>query len=268
MIRLAANLSMMFTDLPFLDRFAAAAAAGFSAVEFLFPYSETPEAIAEALNRHDLELVLFNFPAGRWDGGERGVGALPDRVADFQQDAERALAYARHLGCKRLHLLAGITTGFNQADCTKVLIGNIRHAADLVAPDGIDILLEPINTKVDIPGYFYDTTSAVMEIIAKVDRSNVRLQYDIYHMQIMEGDLARSIARLLPSIGHMQLADNPGRGTPGTGEINFAWLLDHIEALGYNGYIGCEYRPPDGSASVPLSWAAPYLKPSIVRAGD
>jgi hydroxypyruvate isomerase len=259
MVRLAANLSLMFTELPFLDRFAAAARAGFQAVEFMFPYSETYEAIAERLTNNNLTLALFNMPAGAWQDGERGLGALPDRVTEFREGAALALDYAIHLDCKRLHLMAGKTADLDQQACRKTLIDNIRFAADLAAQVGIHVLLEPINTRVDVPGYFYDSTAAAMEIIAEVNRPNVRLQYDIYHMQIMEGDLARTIERLLPSIGHVQLADNPGRHEPGTGEINFPWLLRRLDALGYAGFVGCEYLPA-GDTQAGLGWAAPYLR--------
>ncbi len=258
MINLAANLSLMFTELPFLERFDAAAKAGFGAVELMFPYSETCEVIAAQLADNDLELSLFNMPAGMWEAGERGLGALSDRVAEFRAGAVLALDYARGLGCKRLHLMAGKTGGLDQQTARETLIGNVRYAADLVAADGIDILLEPINSQVDVPGYFYDSSASVMALIADVNRPNVRLQYDIYHMQIMEGDLARTIGRLLPSIGHVQLADNPGRGEPGTGEINYVWLLDWLDSLGYDGFVGCEYIPVKGTLDG-LGWAAPYL---------
>jgi hydroxypyruvate isomerase len=198
------------------------------------------------------------MPAGDWVGGERGIGAVPGRETEFRANAVLALDYARDLGCSRLHLMAGKTAGLDAAACHRTLIDNIRLAADLVAADGITILLEPINTRVDIPGYFYDTTTAALAVIAEADRANVRLQYDIYHMQIMEGDLARTIARLLPQIGHIQLADNPGRGEPGTGEINYRWLLPHLDALGYTGFVGCEYKPVAGTVEG-LDWTRPYL---------
>jgi hydroxypyruvate isomerase len=257
-VKLAANLSMMFTELPFLERFPAAAHAGFKAIEFMFPYETPAQDVADLLERHNLALALFNMPAGDWSAGERGIGALPDRVDEFRRNAETALDYARILGCKRLHLMAGKSPPDSNAACRETLIGNVRFAADLVGADAIDILLEPINTRVDIPGYFYDRTETAIDIITAADRKNVKLQYDIYHMQIMEGDLARSIERLLPIIGHLQLADNPGRGEPGTGEINYPWLLSRIDMLGYDGYIGCEYRPA-GETMQGLGWAQPYL---------
>ncbi len=256
MIRLAANLSMMFDDLPFLERFDAAADAGFKGVEFLFPYEVDASTIAARAASRDLSIVLFNFPPGDWGAGERGIAAMPDRVADFRASTTRALDYASALHCPRLHVMAGKVQADERTRAT--LVQNIAFAADAAASHGIDILLEPINTRVDMPGYFYATSAAAMAVIDEVARSNVRLQYDIYHMQIMEGDLARTIERLLPHIGHMQLADNPGRTDPGTGEINYRWLLDYIDRLGYEGWIGCEYRPKEGSSNN-LAWAEQYL---------
>lgn len=258
MVKLAANLSMMFTELPFLDRFAAAAEAGFDAVEFLFPYEHSPDEIVAALTENRLELALFNLPAGDWAAGERGLGALPGREEECRAGAARALDYARATGCRQLHLMAGITEGLDPRDCRETMIGNLRYVADLVEGDGIRILLEPINTRVDMPGYFYDTTAAALDIMAEAARPNVALQYDMYHMQIMEGDVARTIERLLPAIGHMQLADVPGRGEPGTGEMNYPALLAHIDELGYAGFIGCEYRPV-GPTLDGLGWADGYL---------
>lgn len=256
MVKLAANLSMMFQDLPFLDRFDAAEASGFSGVEFMFPYDHEPADVAARARKCGLDVVLFNLPAGDWAGGERGIAALPDRVEEFRAGVAKGLDYARTLGCPRLHLMAGKAP--SSAECRKALVGNIAYAADLVAADGVEILIEPINTRVDIPGYFYGTTAEALSVINEVARDNVRLQYDIYHMQIMEGDLARTIERLLPRIGHMQLADNPGRAEPGSGEINYSWLLSHIDALDYDGWIGCEYRPL-GDTKAGLGWASDYL---------
>lgn len=256
MIKLAANLSMMFQDLPFLDRFDAAAEAGFSGVEFMFPYDHGAGEVAERARRCGLEIALFNLPAGDWVGGERGIAALPGRVEEFRAGVAKGLDYANALGCPRLHLMAGKASA--SVECRAVLLDNIAYAADLAAVDDVEILIEPINTRVDIPGYFYGTTAEALSVIDEAGRANVRLQYDIYHMQIMEGDLARTIERLLPRIGHMQLADNPGRAEPGAGEINYPWLLSHIDALGYAGWIGCEYRPA-GDTKAGLGWARDYL---------
>ncbi|OJW76191.1 MAG: hydroxypyruvate isomerase [Sphingomonadales bacterium 63-6] len=258
MTKIAANLSLMFNEVEFLDRFGAAAGAGFRAVEFMFPYAYPAMNIARAARAAGVEIVLFNTPAGDWENGDRGIAAHPDREAECREGVMTALDYAKALDCKSLHLMAGKVPDTDLAAARECLIGNARYAADLAAAQGIDILLEPINTRVDIPGYFYDTTSAVMEIIGEIDRPNVKLQYDAYHMQIMEGDLARTIERLLPSIGHIQIADNPGRNEPGTGEIAFDWLLQQIDALGYAGAIGCEYRPM-GDTVEGLGWATRYL---------
>lgn len=257
MPRLAANLSTMFTELPFRDRFAAAADQGFSAVEFMFPYELSIEdAVSAAADRH-LEVVLFNTPAGDWAAGERGLAALPDRICEFRDGVELAVEYARALSCPRLHVMAGKTPA-DDPTIRRTLVENVSYAADTAASYGIDILLEPINTRVDIPGYYYSTSEAAIGVIKEVDRANVRLQYDIYHMQIMEGDIARRIEELLPLIGHIQLADNPGRQEPGTGEIAYSWLLKHIDDLGYKGYVGCEYKPAAETVAG-LAWARPYL---------
>jgi hydroxypyruvate isomerase len=257
--RLAANLTMMFADQPFLDRFEAAAAAGFEGVECLSPYDAPAAAIRERLDCTGLTLVLFNTGIGDWSAGDRGIGANPDRVGEMTVCLEQARSYARVTGCRRLHLMAGkCPAGADRMAWTETFVSNVRRAADALARDGIDVMLEPINTRVDIPGYFYDTTAAAIELMDAVGRPNVKLQYDIYHMQIMEGDLARTLERLLPRIGHIQLADNPGRNEPGTGEINYPWLLSKVDALGYDGWIGCEYRPK-GDTLAGLGWAAPYL---------
>lgn len=258
MTRFAANLTMLFTDLPFLDRFDAAAQAGFKAVECIAPYSEPPEIVAERLRCHDLTMALFNLPAGDWAAGERGFAADPARGAEFRDSVDTALVYARATGCKKLHLMAGkIPADADRAVWTDTLVANVQQAADTLGQD-ITIVLEPINTRIDIPGYFYDTNAAVLDVIDRVDRPSVKLLYDIYHMQIMEGDLARTIERLLPRIGHVQIADNPGRGEPGTGEINFPWLLSRLDQLGYDGWVGCEYKPV-GTTLAGLGWTEPYL---------
>ena len=264
MVRLAANLSLMFTEIPFLDRFAAAAEAGFRGVEFMFPYDAPAEVVAERAKEAGVAVVLFNIPAGNWAAGERGIGIMPDRVVEQRGGTRRALDYALALNCPRLHLMAGRSAGTDPVLARETLLANVADAANLAAPHGIEIMLEPINTRVDIPGYFYATTDAALGVIAEVGRANVRLQYDIYHMQIMEGDLARTIERLLPRIGHMQLADNPGRNEPGTGEIAYSWLLSRIDALGYGGWIGCEYKPA-GATLDGLGWAESYIRQPAER---
>jgi hydroxypyruvate isomerase len=259
LIRLAANLSMMFTEVPFLQRFAAAAQAGFRGVEYLFPYEASAAEIRERLERHGLVQVLFNMPAGDWAQGERGIAALPKRVDEFRSGVVKALDYARITGCRKLHVMPGkLPKGTDRDTCLETFVSNLAFAANAAAGDGIDLMVEPINTRVDIPGYLLDRTELAMQLIASAARPNIKLQFDIYHMQIMEGDLARSIERLLPCIGHIQLADNPGRNEPGTGEINYEWLLPHIDALGYTGWIGCEYKPR-GQTVAGLSWAERFL---------
>ncbi|WP_380879503.1 hydroxypyruvate isomerase [Sphingomonas sp. DBB INV C78] len=256
LIRLAANLSLMFTDRPFLERFAAAAAAGFTGVEFMFPYAFPAAEVAARAEACGLPIILFNIPAGDWDAGERGIAALPDRIEEQRRGVSTGLDYARILQCRQLHLMAGKAPVDDLH--AGVLLDNLVYAADLAATHAVDILVEPINTRVDIPGYFLSHSRQAADLVAACGRSNVRLQYDVYHMQIMEGDLARHVEALLPIIGHMQLADNPGRAEPGTGEINYTWLLRHIDALGYAGWIGCEYRPL-GDTGEGLAWARPYL---------
>jgi len=250
-MKLAANISTLFTELPLIERIEAAAKAGFKGVEAQRPYDTRADAIAEALARFSMPLVLINIPSP--------IAALPGRRDTFLSQCDEALAYARATQCKRLHVQPGIIPPeVSHAAAEATFIANLHHAADAAAIDGINIMLEPINNKVDMPGYFYSTTAEVLRIMDLVERPNLRLQYDIYHMQIMEGDLARTIERLLPRIGHMQLADNPGRAEPGTGEINYPWLLNKIDALGYEGWIGCEYVPV-AETFAGLGWAKPYL---------
>jgi hydroxypyruvate isomerase len=243
MPKFAANLTMLFTEMPFLDRFAAAAAAGFTAVEFLFPYEYEPQQIATLLEGHGLSLVLHNLPAGNWAAGERGIACHPDRVAEFRAGVARAIAYAIPLGCPRLNCLAGILpAGVAPAEARSTLVDNLRFAAAALREAGIALVLEPVNTR-DVPGFFVPTTRAALSIIDEAGEDNLKLQYDIYHAQVMEGDIARSIETNLDRIGHMQLADNPGRHEPGTGELNYPYLFARIDDLGYRGWIGCEYKP-------------------------
>jgi hydroxypyruvate isomerase len=259
MPQLAANVSTLFTELPFLDRYDAAAAAGFRGVECQFPYAVPAQAIRERLDRHGLTQVLFNAPPGNMAAGDRGIAGLPGREAEFRASLEQALHYARVTACGRIHVMAGLRpVDVDASTCREQFIGNLAYAADLCAGEGIQLLIEPINTRVDVPGYLIDTTAAAVDCIRRAARPNIRLQYDVYHMQIMEGDLARSIQRLLPVIGHIQIADNPGRHEPGTGEINFAWLLAHLDEIGYRGWVGCEYSPAT-STLAGLAWARPWL---------
>jgi hydroxypyruvate isomerase len=243
MPRFAANLSFLFTERPFLERFSAARAAGFSAVEFHFPYEHDRAALAEVVLTSAQEVVLFNLPAGDWAAGDRGIACHPRRIAEFQDGVGLAIEYARLLGCGRLNCLAGIAPrDIEQDQARDTLVENLRFAAAVTARAGIELALEPINTR-DTPGFLLTTSHAALDVIGAVGSDNLRLQYDIYHAQVMEGDLARRLEDHLPQISHIQLADNPGRHEPGTGEINFPFLLGHLDRIGYQGWVGCEYKP-------------------------
>ena len=243
MPKFAANLTMLFAEQPFLDRFAAARAAGFSGVEYLFPYEFDKADLRELLQQYGLTQVLHNLPAGDWAAGERGIAILPDRVDEFRDGVRRAIDYAKALDCRQLNCLVGIAPrDADPVELNEVLVGNLRFAADALAGERIRLLIEPINT-IDIPGFFLNRTEQALQIIADVRSSNLFVQYDIYHMQVMEGDIARSLQKHLARIAHVQLADNPGRNEPGTGEINYPFLFRHLDAIGYRGWIGCEYKP-------------------------
>jgi hydroxypyruvate isomerase len=258
MPQLAANLTMTFGEVEFLDRFEAAANAGFRGVEYLFPYAYDAKVLKERLLAHGLTQVLHNLPAGNWAAGERGIACHPDRVDEFKAGVDQAIAYANTLDCDRVNCLAGILpTGVAPAAARETLVRNLQYAAPRFKAAGILLLVEPINTR-DIPGFFLSGTAQTMEIIEASGSDNLWLQYDIYHMQIMEGDVATAIPRLLPQIKHMQLADLPGRHEPGTGDIDFGALLPLIDRVGYTGWIGCEYIPNAGTVEG-LAWAAPYL---------
>lgn len=253
MPKFAANLSLMFTEVAFLDRFAVARAHGFEAVEFLFPYAWPAGQIAARLGASKLQLVLHNLPAGDWAAGERGMACDPARVGEFQDSVALALEYARALGVPRLHCLAGLLpTGVATERAQGTYIDNLRYAAGQLRPHGIDLLIEPINTY-DMPGYFLTGSAQAADIIAACGADNLFLQYDMYHMQRMEGDLAAGVREYLPLIRHMQLADVPGRHEPGTGTIDFRALFQLIDALGYDGWIGCEYHPL-GQTAAGLGW--------------
>ena len=243
MPRFAANLTMMFNEVDFLDRFSAAANAGFEGVEYLFPYDYPADRLGEELSKNGLVQVLHNLPAGDWDGGDRGIACDPARVGEFQDGVGIAIEYATALGCPQVNCLAGITPRSVSAQAARdTFIENLKFAAPALEAAGIGLLIEPINT-IDIPGFLLTRTHQARSIISEVASQNLRIQHDIYHMQIMEGDLARTIEGNLDVIGHMQLADNPGRNEPGTGEINYPFLFDFIDASGYDGWIGCEYVP-------------------------
>lgn len=243
MPKFAANLTMLFNEVDFLDRFAAARQAGFKGVEYLFPYAWDRYELAERLDRNGLVQVLHNLPAGDWAAGERGIGCHPDRITEFQDGVGQAIEYAQALGCKQVNCLAGIApAGIDTEKLQTTFIDNLRFAADKLREAGIRLLIEPINTY-DIPGFYLNRTDQAAAIIDAVGSDNLYIQYDLYHAQRMEGELANTIARYLPRIAHMQLADNPGRHEPGTGEINYPFLFAHIDRLGYDGWIGCEYKP-------------------------
>lgn len=250
---------MLFCGHAFLDRFAAAAQAGFTAVEVQFPYAFAAADIRQRLTDHGLQMVLHNLPAGDWGAGERGIACHPDRVAEFRSGVAQAIAYAQVLGVKQLNCLAGIApAGVSATQLHATLVSNLQYAASALKAHALTLLLEPINTY-DIPGFFVHRTAQALDILDQVGANNVLLQYDIYHMQRMEGELAATLQRCLPRIGHVQVADNPGRHEPGTGEINFGYLFDRLDAWGYRGFVGCEYLPRDGSihgTQAGLQWLA------------
>jgi hydroxypyruvate isomerase len=253
MPKFCANLSMLFNEHPFLDRFAAAAKEGFKGVEFLFPYGNTKAEIAERLAANGLTQVLFNLPPGDWDKGERGIASHPDRVGEFKDGVGRAIDYAKALGCKTLNCLAGIAPkDVAREKAWETLVANVAYAASVLEKEGILLVIEPINFY-DIPGFFLNRSSEGIAVIEAAKSKNVKLQYDLYHMQRMEGELAATAEKLLARIGHIQLADNPGRNEPGTGEINYPFLFRHLDRIGYTGWIGCEYRPKAGTAEG-LGW--------------
>lgn len=257
MPRFCANLTLLFNEHAFISRFAAAAKAGFKGVEYLFPYDYDRDQLADELQKHGLTQVLHNLPAGDWVNGERGIACHPDRVGEFQDGVGKAIEYAKALQCPQLNCLAGICPDAPVERQRAAFVSNLKFAALKLKEAGIKLLIEPINTR-DIPGFFLTRSSQALEIIREVDSDNLFLQYDIYHMQVMEGDLARTIETNLALIPHMQLADNPGRNEPGTGEINYPFLFKYIDRIGYNGWIGCEYKPAT-STEASLEWLRGYL---------
>lgn len=243
MPRFAANLSMLFTEVPFLDRFERAANAGFTAVEFLFPYAFATADIKARLDANGLKLVLHDLPAGDWEAGERGIACLPDRVDEFREGVARAIDVGTALGVPQLNCVAGIApAGVSDGVLRKTFVDNLRFAAAELKKANLKLLIEPINT-FDIPGFYLNRTAQALAILDDVGADNAFVQYDIYHAQRMEGELAATLQKHLPRIGHVQLADNPGRHEPGTGEINFAHLFAHLDRICYDGHVGCEYKP-------------------------
>ena len=256
MPRLAANISMLFPELPFLDRYEAAAKAGFKAVETLFPYEFDPADIKSRLDRYGLTQVLINTPPGDWNAGERGIGALPGREADFEKSFDTALSFAKALKCDKIHVMAGLLPkGADRARCRDVFVANLLKAAAKARPEGVTLLVEPLNTR-DFPGYLHSTNDEAADIIVRTGHA-VLLQLDLYHSQIMGGDLAERTRTFWPLVRHIQIAGVPGRHEPDVGEINYPYLFDLIDSLGYKGWIGCEYRPKAGTLEG-LGWAKPY----------
>jgi len=257
MPKLAANLSTLFIEREFPERFAAARAAGFRYVEYQFPYAFPANELAAAVRGAGVEVVLHNLPAGDFTRGERGIACLPGREGEFRDGVERAIDYATRVGCARLNCLAGLAPVDRQH--FDVLVANVRYAARRLDEVGIELVIEAINTR-SVPGFFLSRSAQAIDVLNAAGEANARLQYDLFHMQIMEGDLARTLERLLARIGHVQIADVPDRHEPGTGEINFDFLLAHLDRLGYAGWVGCEYNPR-GDTLEGLTWAKPYLSP-------
>lgn len=257
MPKFAANLTMLYNEHDFLDRFAAAAADGFTAVEYMFPYPFPPEQLAEKLQRHGLTQVLHNLPAGDWAAGDRGVATDPARTGEFRDGVGQAIAYATALDCPQVNCLVGKTPAGVAADAVeRTLVDNLAFAAAELKKAGIRLLVEPINTR-DIPGFHLSGTDQAERLIEAVGSDNLFIQYDVYHMQVMRGDIVKTVERLLPKIAHIQVADVPARNEPGTGELNYPFIFQAIDRLGYAGWIGCEYKPA-GRTSDGLSWLAPY----------
>ena len=255
MPKFAANLTMLFTELPFMQRFEAAARAGFEAVEYLFPYAFDKKELAAALRTHGLQQVLHNLPAGHWDGGERGIACHPDRVGEFREGVGVAIDYATALGCPQVNCLAGkLPPGVAAQEAHATLVDNLRFAAGELQGAGIRLVIEPIN-HFDIPGFFLTRTDQALALLDEVASPNLKVQYDIYHAQRMEGELGATLSKHIARIGHIQLADNPGRGEPGTGEIAWERVFAAIDRIGYTGWIGCEYKPAT-TTDAGLGWLA------------
>jgi hydroxypyruvate isomerase len=243
MLRFSANLSMLFLEYDFLDRFEKAAECGFQGVEFMFPYGFDIDVLKQKLSENNLEHTLHNLPAGDWAAGERGIACIPGREAEFREGVSEAIRYARALGNKKINCLVGKTPqGYSAEQVHATLVANLRFAADALEKENILLLIEPIN-HFDIPGFHLTGTHQALALIEDTGSKNIKIQYDIYHMQRMEGELAQTMTTFADSIGHLQIADNPRRGEPGTGEINYDYLFSVIEQSPYNGWVGCEYKP-------------------------
>jgi len=259
MPKFSANLTMLFNELDFLSRFEKAANAGFKGVEYLFPYGWSKEQLVNELSKYGLEQVLHNLPAGDWQAGERGIACLPGREGEFQDGVGKAIEYAKALRCPCLNCLVGKKpSGVSPEKVQQVLINNLRFAASALEREGIRFLIEPLNDR-DIPGFYLVHTRDALRLMKEVSHPNLWIQYDVYHMQVMEGNLINTIQENLGRIAHIQIADNPGRHEPGTGEINFTNLFRSIDEMGYSGWIGCEYVPI-GKTEEGLQWIKPYLR--------
>lgn len=257
MPRFAANLSFLFQEEPFLDRFAAAAAQGFAAVEFLFPYDYAPAAVASAARDAGVSVALFNAPPGDWAAGERGLAALPDRRRDFRAALARALDYAAALNCPRIHVVAGIEpANADRRAMEACYMDNLAWAAEQASGAGVQLMIEPINRR-DIPGFFLHDFDAAAKVVADIGAPNLRLQFDIYHAQIIHGDISTRLRRQLPLVGHIQIANPPDRREPGNGEIDYGHMFRLLDDLGYDGWVGCEYRPA-GATADSLDWIRPW----------
>jgi hydroxypyruvate isomerase len=258
MPKFSANLSMLFTEVDFMERFERATRAGFRAVEYMFPYPYDVNRIAETLKASNLKQVLFNLPAGKWEAGERGIALLGERKSEFEDGVGTAIRYAKALDCSLVNCLVGLTpSDISKEKVRETLVTNLRLAAGALAKEDIRLLIESVNTR-DIPGFYLSRTADVLSLIRDVKHPNLYYQYDIYHMQVMEGDITMTIRNNIKTIAHMQVADNPGRHEPGTGEINYTNLFRFIDEVGYTGYIGCEYKPA-ATTEEGLSWLKPYV---------
>lgn len=258
MPKFAANLSMMYTELPFLERFDACAADGFEAVEFLFPYDHPVDAIARALRRNGLRQVLFNGPPGDFAGGERGIASLPGREQEFRDGIERAIPYLRGLDCPHLHVMAGLAPDPAQRSSQwQRYQDNLGWAARRLAELGVTALIEPINPR-DIPGYLLNTQADAHEIVERVGHPNLSVQMDLYHCQIVEGDVATRIRQYAGRFAHVQIAGVPDRQEPDLGELNYPCLFQVLDQIGYDGWVGCEYRPRSGTTEG-LGWIRPWM---------
>ena len=255
MPRFAANLSMMFTEVPFLDRFEAAAKAGFTSVEFLFPYDHSAEEVGKRLKANGLTQALFNLPPGNWEAGEKGFAALPERFDDLKRSLETALPYAKTTGVKRLHLMAGIASR-SEPKAVEHFYKSVAWAAEFYAPHGLDVVIEPINSR-NVPGYFLNDFGFARDLITELKIPNLKLQFDIYHCQIIHGDVTMRLREMMPITGHVQIASIPSRNEPDGEELNYPFLFAELDRLGYGGFVGCEYNPR-GKTTDGLGWFEPY----------